>query len=79
MTLREEEIERLFLIERTLMQMLKDRGYLIEDFEITMTKEQFITKYGDKMTRNDLVTLKAKKNDDNDKVCIYLNVYILYT
>ncbi|KAL1223682.1 DNA-directed RNA polymerases II and IV subunit 5A [Cardamine amara subsp. amara] len=71
MTLTEEEMKRLFLVERTLMQMLKDRGYLIEDSEITMTQEQFHTKYGDKMKRKDLVTLKAKKNDDNDKLYIF--------
>lgn len=52
------------------MQMLKDRGYSIDDSEITMTLEDFIEKYGDKMKRKALVTLKAKKNDDNDKVCI---------
>ena len=48
MALMDEEIKRLFLVQRTLMQMLKDRGYLIDGSEITMTLEEFIEKYGDK-------------------------------
>lgn len=70
MTLTEEEIKRLYRIQKTLMQMLKDRGYFIADSEITMTKGQFIRKYGDNMKREDLVTLKAKRNDNNDQVCL---------
>ncbi|CAE5967526.1 unnamed protein product [Arabidopsis arenosa] len=71
MALTDGEIKQLFLVQKTLMQMLKDRGYSIEDSEITMTLGEFIEKYGENMKRKALVTLKAKKNDDNDKLYIF--------
>jgi len=67
--LTEEELKRLYRIQKTLMQMLRDRGYFIADSELTMTKQQFIRKHGDNMKREDLVTLKAKRNDNSDQVC----------
>jgi hypothetical protein len=70
MTLSEEEINRLFRIRRTVMQMLKDRGYFVGDFEIDMTKEQFKNKYGESMKREDLVINKAKRNNSSDQVFI---------
>jgi DNA-directed RNA polymerase I, II, and III subunit RPABC1 len=70
MTLSDEEINRLFRIRRTVMQMLKDRGYFVGDFEIDMTKEQFRDKYGESMKREDLVINKAKRNDSSDQVFI---------
>lgn len=70
MALTEEEIKRLYRIHKTLMQMLKDRGYFIADSEITMTINQFVRKHGDNMKREDLVTLKAKRNDNNDQVIL---------
>ncbi|XP_041006346.1 DNA-directed RNA polymerases II and IV subunit 5A-like [Juglans microcarpa x Juglans regia] len=71
MTLSEEEITRLFRIRRTVMQMLKDRGYFVGDFEIDMTKEQFKDKYGESMKREDLVINKAKRNDSSDQIYIF--------
>lgn len=45
-------------------QMLKDRGHLVGETEINMTTEQFISKYGEKMKREDLVINIAKHSDD---------------
>lgn len=59
--------------------MLKDRGYDVADSDIEMTKEQFVDKYGEKMERKDLVTLKVKRNDDSDKVCSYVFFLIFFT
>ncbi|ESR64457.1 DNA-directed RNA polymerases II and IV subunit 5A [Citrus sinensis] len=67
MTLSDEEIKRLFRIRRTVMQMLRDRGYFVGDFEINMSKEQFIAKFGENMKREDLVINKALRNDSSDQ------------
>ncbi|WCJ32544.1 DNA-directed RNA polymerases I II and III subunit RPABC1 [Euphorbia peplus] len=71
MSLKEEEIEKLFMIQETLMQMLNDRGYLVGDFEINMSKEQFISKFGENMTRKDLVFHKSKRNDTSDQIFVF--------
>lgn len=71
MTLTEEEIKRLFRIRKTVMQMLKDRGYFVGDFEIKMTREQFESKYGNNMKREDLVINKAKRNDSSDQIYVF--------
>lgn len=68
MTLSEEEITRLFRIRKTVMQMLRDRGYLVTDYEINMNRSQFVNKFGDNMKREDLVLNKAKRNDSSDQV-----------
>jgi hypothetical protein len=68
MAVSEDESNRLFRIRKTVMQMLRDRGYLVADFEVDMTKDQFRRKYGDTMKREDLVINKAKRNDSSDQV-----------
>ncbi|XP_044471990.1 DNA-directed RNA polymerases II and IV subunit 5A-like [Mangifera indica] len=71
MTLSDEEIKRLFRIRKTVMQMLRDRGYFVGDFEINMTKEQFLSKYGENMKREDLVINKAMRNNSSDQIYVF--------
>ncbi|MFS8029510.1 putative RNA polymerase, Rpb5, RNA polymerase Rpb5 domain superfamily [Helianthus anomalus] len=68
MALSEEEIRRLFRIRRTVMQMLRDRGYLVGEFEINMDMNDLLRKYGENMKREDLLISKAKTNDSSDQV-----------
>ncbi|KAF4384779.1 hypothetical protein G4B88_007087 [Cannabis sativa] len=66
----DEEITWLFCIRRTLMQMLRDRNYLVEDCEINMTKQQFIdANHAQKMRKypTTLYFTAAKRNDDSDQ------------
>lgn len=71
MTLSEEELSRLFRVRKTLMEMLSDRGYLVGDFEINMSKHEFLHKYGENMKREDLVIQKAKRNNSSDQVLLF--------
>lgn len=68
MALSEEEITRLHRIRRTVMQMLRDRGYLVADYEIDMPRHEFVEKFGEGMKREDLVINRAKRNDSSDQV-----------
>ncbi|GMY21366.1 DNA-directed RNA polymerases II and IV subunit 5A [Fagus crenata] len=68
MALSEDETNRLFRIRKTVMQMLRDRGYLVADFEVDMTKDQFRRKYGDSMKREDLVINKSKRNVTSNQI-----------
>ncbi|PWA60008.1 DNA-directed RNA polymerase, RPB5 subunit [Artemisia annua] len=70
-SLTEEEIKRLFRIRKTVMEMLKDRNYLVGEFEIEMDKRQFINKYGDNMKREDLVISKSLKNDSSEQIYVF--------
>ncbi|XP_070663149.1 DNA-directed RNA polymerases II and IV subunit 5A-like [Malus domestica] len=71
MVLTEEEITRLYRVRKTVMQMLKDRNYLVGDFEINMSKEQFKDKYGENMKREDLIINKTKRTDTNDQIYVF--------
>ncbi|KAL5573938.1 hypothetical protein UlMin_023535 [Ulmus minor] len=71
MVLSDEEINKLFRIRRTVMQMLMDRNYLVGDFEINMTKEQFRDKYGENMKREDLTINKTMRNDSSDQIYVF--------
>lgn len=68
MVLSEEEFNRLYRIRKTVMQMLRDRGYLVTDYEINMSKIDFSRKYSENMKREDLVFNKAKKDKSSDQV-----------
>jgi len=71
MVMSEDETNRLFRIRKTVMQMLKDRGYLVADFEVDMTKDQFRRKYGESMKREDLVINKTKRTDSSDQIYVF--------
>ncbi|PHT48741.1 DNA-directed RNA polymerases II and IV subunit 5A [Capsicum baccatum] len=70
MTLSEEELSRFFRIRKTVMEMLSDRGYVVGDFEINMSKNEFLQKYGENK-REDFVILKAKRNNDPEQIYVF--------
>lgn len=70
--LSEEEITRLHRIRRTVLQMLRDRGYLITDSELNETRFQFVQKFGgENMKREDLVIHKYKRNESSDQIYVF--------
>ncbi|XP_008788538.1 DNA-directed RNA polymerases II and IV subunit 5A-like isoform X2 [Phoenix dactylifera] len=64
-------IGRLYRIRQTVMLMLRDRGYLVVDFEINMTKIDFLHKFGEGVKREDLLINKSKKNDPADQIYVF--------
>ncbi|KAL1333022.1 hypothetical protein AAHE18_11G070300 [Arachis hypogaea] len=71
MVLSEEKINRLYRIRKTMMQMLRDRNYLVGDFKIKMSREDFRRKYGENMKREDLVINKSKKDNSSDQIYVF--------
>lgn len=50
------------------MEMLRDRGYLVGDFEINMIEEESINKFGENVKRKSLHVDKAVRNDNCNQV-----------
>eukprot|EP01018_Ginkgo_biloba_P011100 Gb_14139 [translate_table: standard] len=71
MSVLDEQSNRLFRIRRTVLQMLSDRGYLVGDFEINMSKEQFLDKFGEDPKKDDLVINKTKRNEPADQIYVF--------
>lgn len=60
MVLSEEETSRLYRARRTVLQLLKDRGYAMDDSEVEMKIPRFKEKYGENMKREELDFVAAK-------------------
>lgn len=73
----EEEITKLYRIQRTIMQMLNDRGYIVADHELNLSKQRFIDKYGEHMKRDALSIQKTRRNDSSDQVFFVFSLMIL--
>ncbi|XP_051138768.1 DNA-directed RNA polymerases II and IV subunit 5A-like [Andrographis paniculata] len=71
MVMQDEEITRLYRIRKTVMQMLKDRDYMVGDFEIEMTKYQLVQKFGENMKREDLIIQKGLRSDPNNQIYVF--------
>ncbi|CAH9106521.1 unnamed protein product [Cuscuta epithymum] len=67
----EEEKTTVFTVHKTVMSMLRDRGYMVEDAEINLTRADFIAKYGDRVTRENLEMQKEMHNDSSNKIMIF--------
>lgn len=72
----EEDASRLFRVRRTVMQMLRDRGFLVLDDEISMTKSQFLDKFGENIRREDLMINKATKT--GEQVILFSLILVSY-
>ena len=64
----DEETSRLFRIRSTVMQMLKDRGYVIVEDDTNLSKTGFIERYGNPVRRDELVINRYKRGDNFDQV-----------
>ncbi|XP_010922136.1 DNA-directed RNA polymerases II and IV subunit 5A [Elaeis guineensis] len=73
-----------FRIRRTILEMLRDRGFLVTDAEIEMTRDQFVEKFGINFRREVLDFSRSKRDDPSDMICVYfveekLHVRLLQT
>ncbi|CAM6124354.1 unnamed protein product [Calypogeia fissa] len=62
---------RLYLIRRTVLQMLRDRGYQVGDMEIAMSREDFRQKFGSNIKRTELETVRPKIANPTDQIFVF--------
>ncbi|GBG72691.1 hypothetical protein CBR_g12259 [Chara braunii] len=67
----DEHSAKLYRIRKTVMQMLRDREYLVSDADLTMTKDEFRERFGDQPKRDDLSISKPKEKDPSQQILVF--------
>ncbi|GAU26808.1 hypothetical protein TSUD_289130 [Trifolium subterraneum] len=71
MVVSEKEVTRLYRVYRTVLEMLRDRNYLVLESEVNMSIQEFKAQFGENMRRVDLTIMKANKDDPSDKIYVF--------
>jgi DNA-directed RNA polymerase I, II, and III subunit RPABC1 len=66
-----DEVTRLFRVWRTLHQMLRDRGYVIDPDQLELGMEEFQSKLGDMTTREPLVLHVQRIENADDRLFVF--------
>ena len=61
----------LYRVRRTLHEMLKDRGYLIDQADIDLSEEAFKDQHGEVPSREQLTILVQKRDDPTEQVYVF--------
>jgi len=51
--------------------MLSDRNYLVDETELTMSREDFISKFGQHMKREQLEINTSYRHNPSEKICVF--------
>lgn len=70
------EVDKMWRIRKTIMQMCHDRGYLVTQDELDQRLEQFIEQFGDRPSegrpsRGDISVLVAHNDDPTDQMFVF--------
>lgn len=71
MVFTDEDITKLYRIRKTILQMLFDRNYLVDETQLTMSREDFIFKFGEHMKREQLEINTTHRNKTSEKICVF--------
>ncbi|KAK4564671.1 hypothetical protein RGQ29_006665 [Quercus rubra] len=66
-----EQVSRIYKVRKTVFQMLRDRGYSVDDSEINMTRQQFTQHFGERIKRDELFIHKVKEQDSSDQIYVF--------
>ena len=62
---------RLFRVRKTCMKMLQARGYVVSDEELSMSTDDFKSRFGDEPPREQLTILTDKADDPSDQLFVF--------
>lgn len=68
-----DEVGRVFLVRKTVLQMLQDRGYIVPQSDLDMDRDSFRSKFmGESaLNREALTLLMQKKDDPTDQIFVF--------
>lgn len=66
-----DTLTRLYRIRKTSLEMLNDRGYIVNSEELHMTKEEFQARFGDEPRRDDMTLLNPKQDDPTEQIFVF--------
>ena len=61
----------LYRVRRTVHEMLKDRGYLIDQADIDLSEDSFKEKHGEVPVREAMTVLVQKRDDPTEQVYVF--------
>eukprot|EP00899_Mesostigma_viride_P023799 jgi/Mesvir1/4603/Mv15828-RA.1 len=67
----EERVTKLFRVRKTVLTMLKDRGYSVTKEELDETKEEFRLRFGEDPSRQQMTIQKEKKNNPAEQIFVF--------
>ena len=73
----EEELEKLWKIRKTVLQMVNDRGYIVTHDELEQPFDQFKETFGERLNsngelnRSKLIILVSHNDDSSDELYVF--------
>ncbi|KAF3793668.1 DNA-directed RNA polymerases II and IV subunit 5A [Nymphaea thermarum] len=66
-----EDTVMLWRVRRTILQMLRDRHYNVDDSDLKMDLNEFANRFGQSVNRDDLIIKTPKTDDRNDHIFVF--------
>ena len=63
--------ERIYRARRTILQMLRDRGYMVDTADVDQTEEEFFEKFTTSPQRDMLTLLVQKRDDPTEQIMVF--------
>ncbi|GAU42946.1 hypothetical protein TSUD_142830 [Trifolium subterraneum] len=71
MVFTDEDVTKLYKIRRTILEMLADRNYDVSETELSMSKTDFKSEFGEHFRREQLEIQKTHKDNPSEKICVF--------
>ena len=63
--------ERIYRARKTILQMLRDRGYMVDATDVDQSEEDFFEKHGNSPQRDMLTLLVQKRDDPTENIFVF--------
>ena len=63
--------QRIYRVRRTVLQMLRDRGYMVDQADVDQSEEDFFEKHSTSPQRDGLTLLVQKRDDPTENIFVF--------